>query len=240
MKRNVVHGVGFAAGLFCFVVSGLAAAGPAGTIHGYVKWVGPVPAPSVVQVTKDHHVCGHTQTDARVVVGEGGGLANAVVEVLEVKAPSKPPAPLPEVIVDQVACRYEPRVTAFVKGTTVVIKNSDATLHNTHTYLEQNGSTLFNLALPAAGMSVKKKINSPGLIRYTCDAGHPWMQAWSYVTDHAYVAVTDARGRFVIDGLPLGKHRLRAWHEVGGYQEATVEISEGGAGEVTLSFSPRP
>ena len=35
--------------------------------------------------------------------------------------------------------------------------------------------------------------------------------------DHPFAAVTDAKGRFEINGLPDGKHVFRVWHERTGY-----------------------
>jgi hypothetical protein len=55
---------------------------------------------------------------------------------------------------------------------------------------------------------------------------HPWMQAYWVATDHPYVAITDGKGRFQIEGLPAGEHRFTVWHEqVGSIDRAwTVEV----------------
>jgi len=47
---------------------------------------------------------------------------------------------------------------------------------------------------------------------------HPWLRGHLFVTEHPYVAVTDDRGRFAIDGIPVGKHVVEVWH--GDFQPA--------------------
>ena len=47
----------------------------------------------------------------------------------------------------------------------------------------------------------------------TCEAGHPWMTAHMLVTNHGFAAVTDAEGRFVIRGVPVGTYPIKMWHE---------------------------
>ena len=65
---------------------------------------------------------------------------------------------------------------------------------------------------------------SPVYIR--CDI-HPWMDAWMWVFDHPYAAISLAEpkvnkddkafGTYQIKGLPAGKVLLFAWHEKVGY-----------------------
>lgn len=42
---------------------------------------------------------------------------------------------------------------------------------------------------------------------------HPWLRGHLFVTEHPYVAVTDDKGRFAIDGIPSGKHVVEVWHD---------------------------
>jgi hypothetical protein len=57
-------------------------------------------------------------------------------------------------------------------------------------------------------------------------ARHVRMQAYWIVTDHPYVGITDEKGRFRIEGLPVGEHAFRVWHEQVGWidREWTVEV----------------
>src|SRR3989442_967577 len=100
-----------------------------------------------------------------------------------------------------------------------VNKNPDPILHNTHGFhAGAAGSagklTVFNLALPNAGqvIEITRKLVKPGPVRVLCDA-HTHMFGWLYVHDSPYVAVTDERGAFRIDGVPPGRYRVTMWHE---------------------------
>lgn len=196
----------------------LAAAGPAfanGTIEGTVRLEGPAPAVAAKPILKDAAVCGRESAAESLVVGKGGALANAVVFVKDARfAGSLPPAA--GASVDQRQCRYVPHVQALPVGTALSLMNNDAILHNVHgNTLRANEPvvTAFNVAMPIKGQKLPVSLSKPGLIRLQCDAGHTWMNAWIYVFDHPYYAVTDANGRFVIGNVSAGEHVVEVWHE---------------------------
>ena len=60
------------------------------------------------------------------------------------------------------------------------------------------------------------------------------MSAYIVVTETPYFAVTDATGKYTIEGVPPGKYTVRAWHERNvlnknhGIQTKTVEIMAAG------------
>ena len=60
-------------------------------------------------------------------------------------------------------------------------------LHNTHGYYGRR--TAFNLALPNEGQRIPVDLTRPGEVRIDCDV-HGWMEAWIYVVDNPYYAVT--------------------------------------------------
>jgi hypothetical protein len=55
-----------------------------------------------------------------------------------------------------------------------------------------------------------------------------------HVLDLPYFAVTDADGRFRIEGLPPGDYELTAWHEV--YGETRIGVSIAGADRTEANF----
>jgi hypothetical protein len=69
---------------------------------------------------------------------------------------------------------------------------------------------------------------------------HPWMQAYAWVTDHPFIAVTGEDGSFEIRNVPKEKMRLIVWHEPGEYLNAGGEegepLSVSGDGVVTKNY----
>ena len=115
------------------------------------------------------------------------------------------------VTIDQMGCRYTPHVNAVVVGQTVLIKNSDATLHNVNSKSKINDT--FNSAQPAGVPEIKKefsKSEEPFYIK--CDV-HPWMKAWVMVSAHPYFAVTDDNGYYKIENVPPGNYEIVFWQE---------------------------
>ena len=49
--------------------------------------------------------------------------------------------------------------------------------------------------MPIKDQRLPTKLTRPGLVRLQCDAGHSWMNAWLYVFEHPYFAVTGADGK---------------------------------------------
>jgi hypothetical protein len=203
-----------------------------GSVRGRVTIAAPPAAAAPIAVTKDHGICGHEQRDETWVLGKDGGLANAVV-LLDGIERGKPLA-LKPIEIDQRQCHFVPHVTAFPKGTKVLLKNSDGTLHNTHTYM--NDKTVFNVAMPMKGMKLEQKIKEAGIIKLTCDAGHVWMRAWAYVTEHPYVTVTDADGRFTLTDVPAGTWKVKVWHEAAGERAGSVTVTPGSEATLDVGF----
>ena len=71
-------------------------------------------------------------------------------------------------------------------------------------------------------------------VTLVCDL-HNWMKSYVCVVDHPFFAVTDAEGRFTIEGLPPGKYSLRTWHEK--FKRQTAELTLAGGGEVSVEFT---
>ena len=98
-----------------------------------------------------------------------------------------------------------------MKGEDLLIKNSDATLHNIHSMSKTNSS--FNFAMPKVVKEKTvsfEKVEEPFAIK--CDV-HPWMKSWVSVFDHGFFAVTDENGNYSIEGVPEGEYEVVAWQE---------------------------
>jgi plastocyanin len=204
-----------------------------GTISGTVKYEGTAPAPRKVEVTKDKEVCAlHPHFEEDLVVGSGGGIANAVVIVKGAKGDMKPG----EVKFNQTGCDYTPHVLAFPAGSTVDILNSDGILHNIHTYSTKNPP--FNMAQPKFKKVIQRKIDQPEVFKVSCDA-HGWMHAWWFATDTPYFAVTDDKGNYSIAGVPPGNYEVEVWQEKLGTQDQKVDVKDGATATSNFSLKPK-
>jgi len=195
-----------------------------GAVVGTVVFKGKAPAPKTLPVTKNPEACGTSKKSEELVVGKGGALQYAVVYLADIQKGK--PATAATVTLDQKACVYVPHVQAAVKGSKVVIRNSDPVMHNVHATLKAAGRLLFNVGMPGQ-QNVNKSLRRPGIAEVTCDAGHTWMKAFIYVFEHPYFAVTGADGAFRLTDVPPGTYKLTVWHETLGEKTQTVTVAAG-------------
>jgi plastocyanin len=181
----------------------------AGTLSGVVRFLGTPPKLEPLAVNKNRDVCGDKKPSEALVVGAGGGVKSAVVMIEGLTKGKKAGT---EAILDNHRCMFVEHVTAVMAGERARVKNSDAVLHNTHGFMGK--PTVFNLALPNQGQTVDitRRLTKPGVVRVLCDA-HPHMMGWMIVHDSPYVATTDDRGAYRIDGIPPGTYKVTMWHE---------------------------
>lgn len=206
---------------------------PAGAIEGVVRLEGDeVPTPTRVENTTDPAICGRGQTlDDLVVSGENRGIRYAIAALTGVRDASFP-IPSPErVVIDNSQCRFSPHAAVATVGSTIEALNSDSVLHTTHLY----GPADVNISLPVKGARATRELTAPGLYIVKCDV-HGWMQAFVRIDSHPFHAVTDADGRFRIEGIPPGSYRLEVWHEKLGTQEREVRVEEGKILSLSLEF----
>ena len=185
----------------------------AGTLKGHVKYEGKSPKPKRMRMDADP-VCGSSHSgpvySENFKMAKDGSMEEALVWLKDVKysggIPSEP------AVLDQKGCIYTPHVFGMVAGQELLIKNSDATLHNIHSMPKVNKE--FNFAMPKV---VKKKKSTfaksePDPFYIKCDV-HPWMKTWVLVSDHPYYAVTDENGNYEIKGVPAGTYEVVCWQE---------------------------
>ena len=210
-------------------VSTPAAAGT-GSVKGQFVLDGEAPTlePLVAkgEPVRDAAVCSvDAVPNQKYVVGEGGGIANIVIYLK--KAPKDMPEdaetpPSDPVVFDQQGCVFVPHVLAVQAGRPVTLKSSDAVAHNVRISFFNNPS--INQIIPGNGSMEKTfEVGESAPSAVACDI-HPYMQGFMMVTDHPYVAVTDAEGNFEIKNLPEGEHKFRVWHEGPGYIEKSMKV----------------
>lgn len=185
---------------------------------------GSAPA-ATLKPDKDLAICGKKPIpDETLVVAKDGGLANVVVSIEGVAGAATKPS---TATVDQIGCRYQPHVQAVSAGSSLVMGNSDALLHNVHAYLGER--TVFNAAMPIPNMTLPpKKLDKAGVVNLKCDAGHTWMSAFIVVKPHGFLAVTGADGTFKIEGVPAGSYTAELWHEKLGAKKVPVTVDADG------------
>lgn len=186
----------------------------------------------------DRKYCGAKEPLAPPYYEVDGGRLKDVVVWLEGVAQGKAISKEPRVLANR-DCKFAPHVQTVNVGADLQVENHDPILHNTHPIYFGDKSTLFNLALPAQGQVVKKKVRRPGLLKVQCDAGHVWMRAFIHAFDHPYHVVTAKDGAFLLGEVPPGKYKLHAWHEAAGTLTRDVEVTASGETVVDLAFDAK-
>ena len=175
---------------------------------------------------------GKDQTDASNTVvwiegpRAGSGSSRAPVTAGQMKSSSK---------------RFQPRVIAVTRDSTVDFPNEDPSYHNVFSV---SGVNRFDLGLYRSGASKSRTFPEPGLVRVYCNI-HPQMVGFVMVVDSDFKAVTGPDGSFRFEGVPPGAHVVKAWHEEG--TETSQAVTVRASGEEALSlrldlsgFKPAP
>ena len=200
-----------------------------GTILGRVL-LDKLPAPKKYAVTKNADKCGREKADQAVIYSSDKGLKNVVVWIDNVRVGKDPIHDT--VVLKNITCVYEPRVSVAGVGATLELRNYDGLQMSAAGFLRPPvfgftgaaGTPLFNVALPVKGLTAKRKMDKPGLIDIRTDSGQPWMQAWVWVFDQPYAAVSDEGGYFSLDKVPPGEVILNVWHETLGYKSEKLVV----------------
>jgi len=198
----------------------------AAEVEGTVQLSGPIPAPEIMAIEskKGNHStegCGSLKkASQKLLVDPMGGIRNAVVWL---DLPRETPTSK-AVLLDQKECVFSPHVVVVPPGTQVVIRNSDAVLHNIRIFEEGKPAMLMHKWQKPQG-SDPWRFDAPG--RYIVRCGvHPWMYAWVVVLSGTG-SVTSPEGRFTIPNVPPGRYGLHVWHETLGTRQIPMTIGEG-------------
>ena len=118
------------------------------------------------------------------------------------------------------------------------MRNSDSVIHNIRIFKEGKPDMLMHQWQKAKAADIPWQFREPG--RYVVRCGvHHWMYAWVIVPPFGRMAVTDEAGRFILPGLPAGKHTLHVWHETLGSREVPVEMGPDGAEMEPIRFTTK-
>jgi plastocyanin len=209
----------------------------AGGVAGAVMFSGDAPAAEAIQMAADPF-CQTSHSEAvmstPVMVDADGGLMNVVIHVTGGLDGYSFGDAMDQMVLDQKGCIYEPHVIAVQTGQTVLIRNSDDTLHNVN--VQPSNNPAFNQGQPLAGMELERQFENAEIgIPARCDV-HPWMGAFINVFEHPYYSISTADGAFTIPQLPPGDYVIEAWHETLGTQTQSVTVAPNETAAVSIGF----
>jgi plastocyanin len=135
------------------------------------------------------------------------------------------PAALPTLQMVQKDLNFQPMILPVQAGTRVEFPNLDDTYHNIFSY---SPAKRFDLG---RYRSDERPIPSvlfdiAGLVTLRCDI-HEHMRALILVLDTPHFVVTDAQGRYRLEGLPDGRFVLKAWLDSRTTLERPVDLKGG-------------
>ncbi|MEX0700622.1 MAG: carboxypeptidase regulatory-like domain-containing protein [Planctomycetales bacterium] len=211
-----------------------ASAAEYGDVSGQFVFEGEIPEREVLiqkgdAGAKDAAVCAADAipSDALLVDPETKGIRNVFVYLLRASDvhPDLRKSAKEEVVFDQKGCRFIPHALFVRTDQKVRVLSDDPVPHNTHTFPLRNQAVNF-LLQPNERVGSPVSVALPELlpVQVKCDI-HTWMSAYWLVLDHPYAAITDEQGKFAIEKLPAGTHKLRVWHEKVGYVDREYEVT---------------
>jgi len=192
-----------------------------GTVRGQIVWEGELPNVAPFRVrTHGHfarqHLLGKSfdNPNLPIVDPATGGVRDAVVFLCGIDNCKAAPWEHPPVSVElqnfQFLVRqgYERSRVGFVhKGDKVKFRSLTSTTH----VLRARGDAFFSLPFVEPNRDTVRQFDRTGLVELTSGAGYHWMHAHLFVSDHPYIARTDAHGRFQLKDVPAGECSIVCW-----------------------------
>jgi plastocyanin len=126
---------------------------------------------------------------------------------------------------------FTPHVVVVPVGGTVEFPDEDPILHNVFSV---SGENRFDLQLYKKPKTATKTFEHPGVVRVYCNI-HPQMSAVVLVRDSPFFARAGADGSFSIEGVPAGRHTVKAWYERAP-EEAVAEVTVPETGEARVEL----
>lgn len=231
LKRWLKRCLGAAALLACALA---ASAQKDAAIEGRILFEGAVPKNPLPDDAGE-------RPDLVRVDGTTKGLQDVVVYFeLPARTPAAPPMKFPDVKMDQVNHRFEPRVLAVRSGQPVVFTNSDPANHNVRT-ASVIATNEFNVFTGIEGSYRRAFAADPKNrpVKVGCDI-HPWMRGWIYVFDHPFFAITGPHGTFRIPAVPPGQYQLHIVQpDLGHREQRAITIRPGEICKLNAVLSAR-
>lgn len=223
--RRFTNCISFLAVLIAF--AGTASAQGWGDLTGTFVLKGEAPEPELLKIGGvDAAFCTASKpVDESLVVGPGGGIRDIMIFLFAKPGDSKPPihpdyaknAKVP-VVLNNMGCRFEPRVAMLQANQTLVLKNSDKVGHNTKIDFPFGENQSINPLIPANQQLEHSDFTAPVRLPASVSCSiHGWMKARLMIKEHPYMAVTGKDGKFTIKNVPEGEWNFMFYHDTSGY-----------------------
>jgi plastocyanin len=158
-------------------------------------------------------------------------IINTVIYIEKIEGKEFAP-PKEHMLMDQKNLTFQPHVLPVLVGTTVNFLNSDDVLHNV--FSPDKCAEKFNLGSFPKGQKRSYTFNDPGCVSVMLCNVHPEMEAYIFVLETPYSAVSEKDGSYVIKDVPPGKYILKIWNER--MKSKDVEVTVPKSGDVTVDF----
>lgn len=134
-----------------------------------------------------------------------------VDSVVMLDSPKKPGGPISfpwPLVMSQKNIMFMPHVLVVPLGASVSFPNLDRVRHHVYSF---SGAKKFDLKLYGQDQTRSVLFDKTGLVSVGCNI-HDAMQAFIYVVDTPYAAVTNAAGRVIIPNVPAGGMTVKIWN----------------------------
>lgn len=121
---------------------------------------------------------------------------------------------------------FSPAFQVVPPASILEMSNADIVAHNTHVF--SLGETVFNVALPQQGVTVRKVLKGDGIFDVRCDM-HPSMKAWVFVSPSPHYAVVHEPTTITFTDIFPGEYTVHLWQPDRQEQFHALDL---GAGEI--------
>lgn len=170
----------------------------------------------------------HADVQIRIVDQQGVPLADAVAELQL----SHPPQITKHAEVAQKDLTFVPFVSAVQKGTAIDFPNQDKTRHHVYSF---SPAKVFELKLYAGKPEAPVVFEKAGIVALGCNI-HDHMQAFVYVGESPYFAVSNEQGIAQIPAVPDGDYQLKVWHPWQDADQATQTVTIHAASQLDIQL----
>jgi plastocyanin len=120
--------------------------------------------------------------------------------------------------------QFAPGLLAVPRGSVVTFPNLDEEYHSVFSYSKTKRFDLGRYRKDEDAAEIT--FDQAGIVKLYCEI-HDHMRGTIVVLESPYFTKTDADGRYRLEGLPAGRHVLRAWIDEGRVLAQAVDLRDG-------------